>query len=88
MPPPVAACCSRAKIEEKLDAGWKFDTKRWAESIARHGRWDLSKVFKQFDVRACPPAALSVVTTLTALLSRFACFTRGRASGMRMNVLH
>ena len=40
---------TRAKIEEKLDAGWKFDKKRWEESVKRHSRWDMGKVFKQFD---------------------------------------
>ena len=40
---------TRAKIEEKLDAGWKFDQKRWDESVKRHARWDMGKVFKQFD---------------------------------------
>ena len=40
---------TRAKIEEKLDQGWVFDQKKWAESCARHAKWDMSKVFKQFD---------------------------------------
>lgn len=40
---------TRKKIEEKLDAGWKFDKEKWAASAARHARWDMSKVFKQFD---------------------------------------
>ena len=40
---------TRRKIEEKLDEGWKFDKKTWDESVARHARWDMSKVFKQFD---------------------------------------
>ena len=40
---------TRAKIEEKLDAGWKFDKEKWKASVARHARWDMSKVFKQFD---------------------------------------
>ena len=40
---------TRAKIEEKLDAGWKFDKKRWDASVARHSKIDMSKVFKQFD---------------------------------------
>ena len=37
------------KIEEKLDAGWKFDAEKWKASAERHARWDMSKVFKQFD---------------------------------------
>merc|ERR1712196_572358 len=41
---------TRKKIEEKLDAGWTFDEEKWGASIARHSRWDMSKVFKQFDV--------------------------------------
>ena len=40
---------TRAKIEEKLDSGWKFDKKRWEASVARHSRWDMGKVFKMFD---------------------------------------
>jgi len=40
---------TRAKIEERLNMGWKFDHKKWAASLARHAKWDMSKVFKQFD---------------------------------------
>ena len=40
---------TRAKIEEKLDAGWKFDKKKWEASVARHSRINMAKVFKQFD---------------------------------------
>ena len=40
---------TRAKIEEKLNMGWKFDPEKWKASLARHARWDLSKVFKKFD---------------------------------------
>jgi len=40
---------TRAKIEDKLDAGWKFNKKKWEESVKRHARWDMSKVFKMFD---------------------------------------
>ena len=40
---------TRRKIEEKLDAGWKFDAEAWAASVARHARWNMAKVFKQFD---------------------------------------
>ena len=32
---------TRQKIEDKLDEGWRFDKKRWAESTARHAK--LSK---------------------------------------------
>lgn len=39
----------RAKIDEKLNMGWKFDEAKWAKSIQRHTKWDMSKVFKQFD---------------------------------------
>ena len=27
---------TRKKIEEKLDSGWTFDSKAWADSQARH----------------------------------------------------
>jgi len=40
---------TRAKIEELLEAGWKFDPELWAESQERHATWDMAKVFKQFD---------------------------------------
>ena len=40
---------TRAKIESLLDAGWKFDAELWAQSVERHGKWDMGKVFKQFD---------------------------------------
>jgi len=40
---------TRRKIEAKLDAGWKFDAETWKKSCERHARWDMSKVFKQFD---------------------------------------
>jgi len=40
---------TRKKIEARLNAGWKFDPQKWADSLARHARWDMSKIFKQFD---------------------------------------
>ena len=40
---------TRAKIEERLNMGWKFDHEKWATSLARHAKWDMSKVFKNFD---------------------------------------
>ena len=40
---------TRRKIEEKLDAGWKFDAEAWAASVARHSRWNMSKVMEKFD---------------------------------------
>jgi calcium-binding protein CML len=40
---------TRRKIEQKCDAGWKFDRPTWEASVARHARWDMAKVFKQFD---------------------------------------
>ena len=39
----------REAIEKKLNGGWVFDPKLWAESEARHARWDMKKVFAQFD---------------------------------------
>ena len=41
---------TRAKIIEKLDGGWKFDEKLWAASQERHSKWNMEKVFMQFDV--------------------------------------
>lgn len=34
---------TRAKIEERLNMGWKFDHEKWATSLARHAKWDMSK---------------------------------------------
>ena len=39
----------RAKIEKNLELGWTFDKKRWDESVARHKKWDMKKLFAQFD---------------------------------------
>jgi len=41
---------TRKKIEEKLASGWQFDYAKWQGSIDRHKRWDMSRVFKQFDL--------------------------------------
>ena len=40
---------TREKIEELLNAGWQFDPELWNASVERHSKWDMSKVFKQFD---------------------------------------
>merc|ERR1712072_268371 len=34
----------RNLIEAKLEAGWKFNKEEWDASVARHARWDMSKV--------------------------------------------
>ena len=39
----------RAKIEKNLEQGWTFDKKRWDASVARHKKWDMKKLFVQFD---------------------------------------
>ena len=39
----------RKKIEEKLDAGWKFDQATWDASVARHKKYDMKQIFSQFD---------------------------------------
>ena len=39
----------RAKLEEKLAAGWKFDEEKWKASQERHAKWNLVKVFNKFD---------------------------------------
>ena len=41
---------TRKKIVEKLDGGWKFDEKLWAASQERHAKWNMAKVFLDFDV--------------------------------------
>jgi len=43
---------TRAKIEEKLALGWVFDRDLWQASANRHSKWDMAKVFKQFDTDA------------------------------------
>ena len=48
----AAACASPAALatcSEKLNGGFKFDPAIWAASAARHGHWDMSRVFKMFD---------------------------------------
>jgi Ca2+-binding EF-hand superfamily protein len=40
---------TRKKIEMKLEAGWTFDKEKWDASAARHAKWDMAKVFKNFD---------------------------------------
>ena len=40
---------TRKKIEGLLNAGWMFDPELWNASVERHSKWDMSKVFKQFD---------------------------------------
>merc|ERR1719327_2403799 len=40
---------TRAKIEEKLNAGWTFDAAAWQASVDRHSKWNMAKVFKQSD---------------------------------------
>ena len=60
---------TRKKIEEKLDAGWKFNKKKWDESVARHKRWDMSKVFKQFDSDGAP-SLISIAWPLATAPSR------------------
>jgi len=39
----------RKKVEEKLDAGWKFDADTWAASVARHKKYNMKEIFAQFD---------------------------------------
>jgi len=43
---------TRAKIEEKLNAGWTFDAAAWQASVDRHATVRMDKVFKQFDTDA------------------------------------
>ena len=49
---------TRAKIEGLLNAGWQFDPELWSKSQERHAKWEMKKVFKQFDTDgACRPTA-------------------------------
>ena len=39
----------RAKIDSKIDMGWKFDKATWDASVARHKKHDMKAIFAQFD---------------------------------------
>ena len=39
----------RAKIEGKIDMGWAFDKEKWEASVKRHKKYDMKKIFAQFD---------------------------------------
>jgi calcium-binding protein CML len=39
----------RAKIEKKIEMGWEFDKEKWDASVKRHNKWDMKKIFAQFD---------------------------------------
>ena len=39
----------RDKIDAKIDLGWFFDKALWEKSIARHQKWDMKKIFADFD---------------------------------------
>ena len=41
---------TRRKIEMLLEGGWTFDKARWDESVARHKKYNMADVFKDFDV--------------------------------------
>jgi len=40
---------TRRKIEVLLEAGWAFDKETWDASVARHNKYDMKEIFKQFD---------------------------------------
>jgi len=40
---------TRRKIELLLEGGWTFDKAAWDVSIARHKKWNMADVFKNFD---------------------------------------
>jgi len=40
---------TRRKIEMALEAGWKFDAEKWAESVARHKQYNMADIFGKFD---------------------------------------
>lgn len=39
----------RMLLLEKIDEGWTFDPYLWSMSQERHSKWDMGKVFRQFD---------------------------------------
>ena len=39
----------RAKIEGKIEMGWEFDKEKWEASVKRHKKYDMKKIFAQFD---------------------------------------
>merc|ERR1711865_1302174 len=40
---------TRRKIEVLLEGGWVFDKEKWDASVARHNKYDMKEIFKQFD---------------------------------------
>jgi len=40
---------TRRKIELLLEGGWTFDKAAWDVSVARHKKWNMADVFKDFD---------------------------------------
>ena len=40
---------TRQAIEKALDGGWTFDKAKWDASVERHAKWNMEKVFMQFD---------------------------------------
>merc|ERR1712028_211829 len=40
---------TRRKVELLLEGGWVFDKETWEASIARHNKYDMKEIFKQFD---------------------------------------
>jgi Ca2+-binding EF-hand superfamily protein len=40
---------TRRKVEMLLEGGWVFDKEKWEASIARHNKYDMKEIFKQFD---------------------------------------
>ena len=40
---------TRRKIEMALEGGWKFDKPTWDASVARHNKYDMKVIFKDFD---------------------------------------
>ena len=40
---------TRRKIELAIEGGWKFDKETWDASVARHKKYDMAKIFSDFD---------------------------------------
>ena len=72
---------TRKKIEEKLDAGWKFDKPTWEASVARHARWNMEKVFMQFDADGTHPPHTRPSHTLLRPEARGGTGRHGEARG-------
>ena len=81
---------TRQAIEKALDGGWTFDKAKWDASVERHAKWNMEKVFMQFDA-VCSAQSLhqdTICTTAVAILALLQhrsprCIVRRMATSLR-----